>query len=48
MHENIKNNSFNLNIKKSVLDDIAYRVKKSRIISDYGNEEWKYGRNQTG
>ncbi|MBN44741.1 MAG: hypothetical protein CML94_04485, partial [Rhodobiaceae bacterium] len=47
MLKNLKNYSFNLDIKKSVLDDVAYRVKNSRIINDYGNKKWKYGTEET-
>ena len=47
MLKNIANYSFNLSIEKSILDDILYRVRKSRIVNDFGNKEWKYGTEET-
>ena len=47
MLKNIANYSFNLSIEKSILDDILYRVRRSRIVNDFGNKEWKYGTEET-
>ena len=47
MNKKIKDFSFTINIKDSTLDDVLNRVKNSRLISDLGNEEWKYGTQET-
>ena len=47
MNNNIKDNSFILNIKQDVLNDINYLVKNSRLSNDFGNKEWKYGTEET-
>ena len=36
MNNKIKDNSFILNIKQDVLNDINYRVKNSRVSNDFG------------
>ena len=47
MNNKIKDNSFILNIKQDVLNDINYRVKNSRVSNDFGNKDWKYGTEET-
>ena len=43
MNEKISKYSFNINIKDDALKDINLRLRNSRIINDFGNNEWDYG-----
>ena len=47
MDEKLRESSLTINIEESILNDVLNRVKNSRIISDFGNKEWKYGTEET-
>ena len=47
MDEKLRKSSLTINIEESILNDVLNRVKNSRLISDFGNKEWKYGTEET-